>query len=275
MTEEQIKKLLLGAGILFIVVFFLFPFGWMVIVSFSASPDFLIKGGLSFTLDNYKDILSVKSLHFLDYLRNSLIVSGVSALFSALIGALAAYAISRFKFTGKMLIVLGVLALSMFPQISIVGYLYKFMTQLGGINTYPALIFPYIAYSLPLALWILLSYFSRIPLEIDKAAQVDGATRFQILRKVILPLALPGFISAVLLLFMFSFNEFLFALMLTTDYRARTVPVGIALFEGLHGEIPWGYIMSASVVSTIPVILIALFAQRYIIQGLTGGAVKE
>ncbi|MCD6385003.1 carbohydrate ABC transporter permease [Candidatus Sumerlaeota bacterium] len=275
MNEEQIKKLLLAVGIVFIVVFFLFPFGWMVIVSFSASPDFLIKGNLSFTLSNYKDILSIRSLHFLNYLKNSLIISGIAALSSALIGALAAYAISRFKFAGKMLIVLGVLALSMFPQISIVGYLYKFMTRLRLINTYSALIFPYIAYSLPLALWILLSYFSRIPLEIDRAAQVDGASRLQILRKVILPIALPGFVSAVLLLFMFSFNEFLFALMLTTDFRARTVPVGIALFQGLHGEIPWGYIMSASVVSTIPVILIALLAQRYIIQGLTGGAVKE
>ncbi len=275
MREEQQKKILLAIGILFIMAFFLLPFLWMVIISLSQTSDFLGKEKLSLTLHNYRDILSIESLHFLDYLRNSLVVSGVAAIVSALIGAVAAYAISRFSFRGKAIIVLGVLAVSMFPQISIVGYLYKLMSKLGLINTYYALIFPYISYGLPLALWILLSYFSQIPTEIDKAALVDGAGRFQIFRRIVVPLALPGFLSAVLLLFMFSFNEFLFALMLTTDFRARTVPVGIALFEGLHGEIPWGYIMAASVVSCIPVILMAILAQRYIIQGLTGGAVKE
>jgi multiple sugar transport system permease protein len=163
----------------------------------------------------------------------------------------------------------------MFPQISLVGYIYKMMSALDWINTWRALVFPYTALSLALALWIMLSYFSQIPLEIDEACLIDGAGRFQTLVRVILPLAMPGFLSAFLLLFMFSFNEFLFALMLTTDFHARTVPVGIALFEGLHGEIPWGHIMAGSVISTLPLILIALLMQRYIVQGLTGGAVKE
>ena len=195
-------------------------------------------------------------------------------MISVIIGALGAYAVTRFKFRGKIILVLSVLALSMFPQISIVGYLFKFMSRIGWINSYGALIFPYIAYTLPLSLWILLSYFSQIPIEMDEAAMVDGAGRFRTLFRVIAPVALPGFFSAVLLLFMFSFNEFLFALMLTSDHSARTVPVGIALFQGLHGETPWGYIMAASVISCIPVMMIALLAQRYIVQGLTGGALK-
>ena len=275
MSEERLKKKLLILGVAFILVFFMVPFLWMIIVSFCDKPDFLVTKGFSLTLKNYRDVLTSENLYFVQYLRNSFIISFVAGLSGALIGAFAAYGISRFAFRGKMLIVLGVLALSMFPQISIVGYLYKIMTILGWINTYQALVFPYIALSLPLALWILLGYFSQIPVEIDRAALVDGASRMQTLTRIILPLSLPGFIAAVLLLFMFSFNEFMFALMLTSDYKARTVPVGIALFQGLHGEIPWGNIMAASVLSCVPVMLIALFAQRYIVQGLTGGAVKE
>jgi multiple sugar transport system permease protein len=166
------------------------------------------------------------------------------------------------------------LAFSMFPQISIVGYLFKVMTWLGWINTYPALIFPYIALGMPLALWIMLSYFSQLPTDLDRAALVDGATRFQVLRRIIFPIAVPGAFSTMLLVFIYSFNEFLFALMLTVDYSARTIPVGIAMFQGLHGQIPYGYIMAAAAVATLPVIVLAAMFQRRVIQGLTQGAIK-
>ncbi len=275
MTEEKTKTTLLTFGILFVIIFCCVPFMWMLIISFSKRPDFLLQKTPFFSLNNYLDILTQQNLHFLDYLRNTVVVAGVTALLSAIIGAGAAYAVSRLSFPGKIVLISTVLALSMFPQICIIGYLFKFMSNLGWINTYNGLILPYISWSLPIALWILMSYFSQIPQEIDKAALIDGASRIQTLSKVILPLALPGFLSTILLIFMFSFNEFLFALMLTTDFSARTVPVGIAMFQGLHGELPWGYIMSASALSAIPVILIALFFQKYIIQGLTHGAVKQ
>ena len=274
MREEAIKRFLLVTGVIWLLIFSLIPFLWMVIISFSSSPDFLVRGEGSFTLKNYIDIITIKTLHFPDYLKNSGIIAGLSALFATIIGAFAGYAVSRFRFRGRLPLIMCVLGLSMFPQISMVGYLYRMMSMLGWINTYPALILPYTAWGLPLALWMLLSYFSQIPQEIDRAALVDGASRLQILQKIILPLALPGLVSTYLLLFIFSFNEFLFALMLTTDHHARTVPVGIALFQGLHGELPWGYIMAASTISSLPVVLIVLFFQRYIIQGLTGGAVK-
>jgi len=275
MKDEILKKGMLTAGIIFLVFFCIGPFIWMLVVSLSGSPDFLVRGKYIFTLKNFIDILSIRNLHFLDYLRNSLFVAGITSIFSATIGAFAAYAISRIDFPGKILILVSVLGLSMFPQISIVGYLYKILSSIGWINTYNALVFPYIAWTLPLSLWLMLSYFSQIPSEIDRAALVDGANRVQVFSKIIIPIGVPGFLSTVLLLFMASFNEFLFALMLTTNYRARTIPVGIALFEGLHGEIPWGYIMAASLISSIPVILLALLFQRYIIRGLTGGAVKQ
>lgn len=274
MKEKVLKRLLLIFGICFFLLFFLTPFLWMVAVSFSSSPNLAVRGGFRFTMENYSNILGNKNLHFPDYLKNSLIVSSLSSIISAIIGGMCAYVISRFRFRGRTILILSVLALSMFPQICIVGYLFKIMSSASWINTYRALFFPYVAFSLPLALWILLGYFSQIPGEIDEAALVDGATRWQTFFKVIVPITLPGFLSAFLLLFMFAFNEFLFALMLTVDHRARTVPVGIALFQGLHGEIPWGNIMASSVLSCLPLVLIAVAAQRYVIRGLTGGALK-
>jgi multiple sugar transport system permease protein len=273
--EWQWQRLLRWLGVVFLCLFCLFPVLWMVVVSFTGNPDFLARQtGYIFTLNNYIDVVSSESVHLLQYLRNSIVVSLLSALFASVIAALSAYAITRLSFPGRIVIPLFLLAFSMFPQISIVGYLFKMMTWLGWINTYPALIFPYITLGLPLALWIMLSYFSRLPTDLDKAAMVDGATRMQILRRIIIPIALPGVFSTMTLIFIYSFNEFLFALMLTTDYKSRTIPVGIALFEGLHGQIPWGQIMAAALVAVVPVLVLIAFFQKYIISGLVEGAVK-
>jgi multiple sugar transport system permease protein len=216
-----------------------------------------------------------ESLHFAAFMRNSLIVSAVSAVISVFFAALAAYAITRLSLPGKLPFMFLILALSMFPPVSLVGYLYKLMTALGWINTYPALILPYVAWTLPLSLWILVSYFGHIPRDLDRAGLIDGCSRLQILLKIMFPSTAPGIFATLLLAFIFAFNEFLFALMLTTDHAARTIPVGIALFEGLHGQIPWGEIMAAATLATVPVVLLALVFQRRIIQGLTRGAVKE
>ena len=275
MREERVKQILKSIGVVFLLLFCLLPFVWVVVVSLVKEPDFLLPEVVfAVTFDNYSDVLTAGSLHLLDYLRNSLVVSAVAALAATLCASLAAYAITRLTFPGRLLIPLVLLAFSMFPQISIVGYLFKMMVGLGWINTNAGLIFPYITLGLPLALWIMLSSFSEISTELDRAALVDGATRIQILHKIILPLAAPGALSATLLVFIYSFNEFLFAMMLTTDYRARTIPVGIALFEGLHGQIPWGHLMAVAVISIVPVILLAAVFQRKIIRGLLQGAIK-
>jgi multiple sugar transport system permease protein len=275
MKEERIKKILLYAGAVFLFIFCIAPFVWMVIVSLNKHPDFL-SNNVSFvlTINNYIQVLTTKSIHLLSYLRNSIIISFAAAFFATFFASLSAYSITRLKFPGRIFIPLALLGFSMFPQISIVGYLFKMMTDFNWINTYYALIFPYITLGLPLALWIMLSHFSQLSKELDEAALVDGASRFQILRKIIFPIALPGAFSTFMLIFIYSFNEFLFALMFTIDYKARTIPVGIALFEGLYGQIPWGYIMAAAVVAIIPVIILIALFQKYIIQGLTEGAVK-
>jgi multiple sugar transport system permease protein len=275
MKEQKLISILKLSGAVFLLLFCLLPFIWMIIISLTRNPDFLASNqSAAFTITNYTDLLTSSSTHLLDYLKNSLIVSLVSAICATLFACLSAYAITRLTFPGRIVIPIVLLAFSMFPQISIIGYLFKLMTWLGWINTYYALIFPYITLGLPLALWIMLSYLSRLSTELDKAALVDGATRWQILQKIIFPIALPGAFSTFMLILIYSFNEFLFALMLTIDYKARTIPVGIALFEGLHGQVPWGYIMAAAVIAVVPLIILIAFFQRYIVQGLTEGAIK-
>jgi len=274
LSERRVKLLLLLLGSSLSLLISLFPLFWMLLVSLSGSPDFLLTGKISITLENYVDLLTSPNLHFLDYLRNSLIVASSSALLSLILSTLSAYSLSRFSLPYSLLILMGVLAVSLFPQISAVGFLYRLFSDLGLINTYTALILPYTGWSLPLGLWLLHTYLSSIPRDIDRAAMIDGAGTLRILFQIILPLSLPGLVSTYILLFLFAFNEFLFALMFTVDYHTRTVPVGIALFEGLHGQLPWGYIMAASFISVSPVVLIVLILQKYIISGLTGGAVK-
>lgn len=275
MTEKTVKNLLIFTGMTFCLIFCLFPFIYMAVVSFAGRADFLSQqAGFNFTFENFRAIFTDPSLHFIAYLRNSIVISSISAFFCVLTASLAAYAITRLYLPGKIYILLLALTVSMFPQIGLVGFLYKFMSSLGWINTYQALLLPYIAWILPLSLWILVSYFTQIPTQLDKAALVDGCSYLQILYKIIFPVAAPGILSVFLLSFIFAFNEFMFALMLTTDYQARTIPVGIALFQGLHGQTPWGNIMAASVITTLPIVVLTLIFQRRIIGGLTKGAVK-
>jgi multiple sugar transport system permease protein len=275
MKEERLKRILLLFMAVFLFIFTMSPFIWMAVVSFSRQPDFLSKQiPYFFTLNNYKEIFTSNAVHLIAYLKNSIIISGLAAFFTTIIASLSAYSVTRMKFPGRIIIPLFLLGVSMFPQISLIGYLFRIMTNLDWINTYYALIFPYITLSLPLALWIMLSHFSKVSKELDRAALIDGAGRLAILQKIILPVSLPGLFSAYILTFIFSFNEFLFALMFTIDYKARTIPVGIALFEGLHGQIPWGYIMAAAVIAVMPIIIIIAFFQKYIMQGLTEGAIK-
>jgi multiple sugar transport system permease protein len=276
LSERHLQRGLLGLGITGTAVFCLLPLVVMVATGLAARPDFL-RPDVPFigTLEHVRTVLADPTAHVLAYLRNSLVVAALSALLAVGVAALAAYALTRLPLPGKAAVLVAILALSMFPPVSLLGVLFRGLAALGWINTHQALVFPYAAWTLPLAVWVLVSYFARIPRELDQAALVDGCTRLQALRHVVLPLAAPGVLSTLLLAFVFAFNEFLFALMLTTDHAARTLPVGIALFEGLHGQVPWGEIMAAATVTTLPVVVLTLVFQRRMVQGLTRGAVKE
>jgi multiple sugar transport system permease protein len=275
MTEEQSKSILVALGAMLTLFFCLSPFFYMALTSLSRHPDFLLPDKpFGITFSNFLSVICSDSVHFMAFLRNSLIISAASAVISVLIASLAAYAVTRLPVPGTIFLMFLILSVSMFPPVSLVSYLFKLMSILGWVNTYQALVFPFAAWTLPLSLWILVSYFAQVPKDLDKAGLIDGCSRLQILIKIIFPVAAPGIFSTMLLAFIFAFNEFLFALMLTTDHSARTIPVGIALFEGLHGQIPWGEIMAAATITTIPVVILAIVFQRRIIQGLTRGAVK-
>ena len=200
--KSSSSKGLTYAGALCIVAFSLFPFVWMILVSLAGSPDFLSEGAaFNPTLENYVDVIRGSALRFGSYLRNSVLISSMVAVSATVVAGCAAYAITRLRFPGRIAVPVGLLALSMLPQISLVGYLFNFMSELGWVNTYQALALPYVALGLPLALWIMMSHFSQIPADMDKAALVDGATRFQILRVIIAPVAMPAVVSTVILLF--------------------------------------------------------------------------
>lgn len=274
MNGPSVRKTLLFTGTILLTAFALSPFAWMLLLSLTTTPDFLVTGNLAWTLENYVSVLTADNLHFAAYLRNSLLVSSVASLAVTVLCGFAGYAVSRLRFPGRVLIPLAMLAISMFPQISIVGDLFHLLSRLGLLNTHTALVLPYTAWVAPLTLWIHISYFRQIPLELDRAALLDGARRRRVLLKVVLPLALPGILSSFLIAFILCFNEFMFAMMLTLDPRAQTFPVGIALFRGIHGELPWNSLMAASALAAVPLVALALIFQRFIVAGLTGGALK-
>jgi ABC-type glycerol-3-phosphate transport system permease component len=206
-------------------------------------------------------------------IRNSLIVAGATTVFCVTIGSLCAYALARLRFRGKTLLLGAILAVSMFPQIAIVSPLFLLLRSLRLINTYPGLVLPYLTFAMPLAVWLLVGYFRQLPAELEEAAMVDGASRLRAFREVIVPLALPGLAATAILTFVYSWNEFLFALSFTLGPERQTVPVAIALFRGQY-QVPWGQVLAAAIVATAPVAVLVLAFQRRIVQGLTAGAVK-
>ncbi len=211
--------------------------------------------------------------HLIHYLINSLIVAGSSTLVTLSVGALAGYALARLprRLAGFLLMV--ILACAMFPQITIAGPIWRFLRAVGWLNQYQGLILPYVALTLPLTVWILALFFREIPEELERAALVDGCTRPGVLFRIILPLSLPGLFTAGILAFIYAWNEFFLALLIMTDPQKQTMPVGIALFQGEYA-IPWGEIAAASLLTTLPLILLVLFFQRRIVAGLSAGAVK-
>ncbi len=199
--------------------------------------------------------------------------AGLTTLLSVALGAGCAYALARLRFPGKAPLLALVLAVSMFPQISIVSPLYLLLRELRLLNTYPGLVLPYLTFAMPLTIWLLVGFFRQLPAQLEEAAFMDGASRLRTLWSVVLPLAAPGLATTAILTFLYSWNEFLFALSFALGPERYTVPVAIALFRGQY-QVPWGEILAAAVVATVPVAVIVLVAQRRIVAGLTAGAVK-
>jgi multiple sugar transport system permease protein len=258
-----------------VVVYALFPVLW--ILSLSLKPTSSVKDGklipAQITFDNYKGIFQGDI--FTSALINSIGIGLITTVIAVIVGGMAAYAVARLSFPGKRLLVGIALLIAMFPQISLVSPLFDIERAVGLFDTWPGLILPYITFALPLAIYTLSAFFREIPWELEQAAAVDGATPLQAFRKVIVPLAAPGVFTAAILVFIFAWNDFIFANTLTSTDNARTVPAALAFFTGASQfEQPIGAIAAASVVVTVPIVIMVFVFQRRIVAGLTAGAVK-
>ena len=275
--SKYVWKVLFWLLVALILVYTIFPFYWMVVSSLKADKDLFtsplsyVPAPLSWSHMEYV----FDNGTFLKSLRNSALVATTTVLLALVIGASAAYAIGRLKFRGKTPIMYLILSMTMFPQIAVLGSLYQMVNSLELFNRWPALTLSYLTFTVPFTVWVLANFFKAMPGELEEAALVDGATPFQAFYKILLPLAMPGLVTTGLLAFIAAWNEFLFAVTFTQDERARTAPVAIASFSGnTQFDYPWGNIMAAAVIVTVPLVALVLIFQRKILAGLTAGAVK-
>ena len=271
-----LRRTMIGAGAWAILLWSGGPFVWQFSTSFqqdkALTADTPHLWPSPATLDHYYNVFATK--HFQLYVLNSVIVAGLTTLACLAIGALAAFSLSRLRIRQRFGILVVILAVSMFPQIALVGPLYLVASDLGLLDTYASLVITYVALGLPLVTWVLFGYFETLPRELDEAARMDGIGPIGLLLRIVLPLSAPALVTTGLLAFIAAWNEFMFALAFTSNIEHQTIPVGIANFTNLY-YVPWGDIAAASVVVTVPLIVLVLVFQRHIIEGLTQGAVKE
>ena len=266
---------LLAAAVAAVMAVALFPFYYAILTSLKTGTalfevDYVPK---SFAWDNYRNVLETGS--FVANIANSLTVAAAVTAVSLALSLTAAYALSRTRFRGREWILLSILAVSMFPPVAVLSGLFEMVRAMGIYNSPLALVFSYMIFTLPFTVWVLTSFMRGLPVELEEAAIVDGAGPGTVLFRIFLPLLWPALASTGLLAFIAAWNEFLFALTFVLNDENRTVPVGIALLSGTsQHETPWGNIMAASVIVTLPLVLLALIFQRKIVAGLTAGAVK-
>src|ERR1700722_9818326 len=271
-----LKRVLVYGCAIFIVLWSVGPFLWQMSTSIQPDRELMSPTPHLFpypiTFQHFVNIFEGKSFH--RYIINSAIVTSITTFLCLLFGSIGAYSLARLEIRGRFAILGFVLGVSMFPQIAIVAPLYVLASSFAWLDTYRILVVIYLALGLPLVIWVLFGYFRSIPQSIDEAARIDGARPLMIFFRIILPISLPAVVTTGLLCFIAAWNEFMFALAFTSDINHQTVPVGIANFTGMH-YVPWGDIAAASVVVTLPLVIIVLIFQQHIISGLTGGAVKE
>lgn len=272
-----IRDILFWLIIVLIIIYTLFPFYWAIVSSITL-PSQLFSTPVRYfpqtpTLQAYNNVFN--NPIFLRSLLNSAFVAITTVLIALAIGSFGAYALGRLQFRGRTLVMYTILSMTMFPAIAILGSLFTMVRALGIYNTPWALILTYTTFTLPFTIWVLTNFFKSLPLELEQAAYVDGATTWQTFWMILLPLTAPGLVTTGLLAFINAWNEFLYALTFTVNERARTVPVAIAMFTGAQQfEIPWADIMAAAVVVTIPIVVLVLVFQQRLVEGLTAGAVK-
>jgi trehalose/maltose transport system permease protein len=275
MNRDARSKTLWGIGNTIVILAAAVPVLWIASLSFK-DPSTITEGTFfprKWTLQNYRGIFDTSL--FTRALLNSVGIALIATALAVVVGSMAAYAVARLRFPGKTLLVAAALLIAVFPPISLVSPLFNLWRQLGLFDTWPGLIIPYLTFSLPLSIYVLSAFFREIPWDLERAAQVDGATPMQAFMRVIAPLAAPGVVTTAILVFIFCWNDFVFAISLTSTNASRTVPAAIAFFSGASQfETPVGSIAAAGVIITIPIIIFVFLFQRRIVAGLTSGAVK-
>jgi multiple sugar transport system permease protein len=275
MRRDARAATLWGIGNTIVILAAAVPVLWIASLSFK-DPSTITDATFfprKWTLQNYRGIFDTAL--FTRALLNSVGIALIATALAVVIGSMAAYAVARLRFPGKILLVGAALLIAVFPPISLVSPLFNLWRQLGLFDTWPGLIIPYLTFSLPLTIYVLSAFFREIPWDLEKAAQVDGASPFQAFMRVIAPLAAPGVVTTAILVFIFCWNDFVFAISLTSTNNSRTVPAAIAFFSGASQfETPIGSIAAAGVIITIPSIIFVVVFQRRIVAGLTSGAVK-
>ena len=270
-----VKRIAFYLLVLVIVVASVFPFYYAIITSFKTGTALFEVSywPTSFSLNNYYAVF--EQGEFPRNILNSVFIATMTVILALLMAVTASYALARVRFRGRGLLLMTILAVSMFPQIAVLSGLFEMIRFIGIYNTPWALILSYTIFTLPFTVWVLTTFMRDLPIEIEEAAIVDGATPWQIIVKVFLPLMWPALVTTGLLAFIGAWNEFLFALTFTSSNETRTVPVAIGLLSGAtQYETPWGIIMAASVLVTVPIIIMVLIFQRKIVAGLTAGGVK-
>lgn len=249
------------------------PFFWSILTSLKKESEIFALRifPTEFIIDHY---LNVIKSGFAINIWNSVVVSMISTLACLVIGIPAAYAFSRMNFKFKNSLFTIILGITVFPGIFIISPLFNFYSNIGAIDTYLALILPYIAYISPMVIWILSGFFKTLPSSLEEAAQIDGCGFMGTITRILIPISKPGIITVAVIAFTLAWNEFLFALIFTSSNDARTVSVAVSMFRGLH-KLDWGQMSAAAVLASMPVVLINLLLQKYVISGLTAGAVKE
>jgi multiple sugar transport system permease protein len=264
-----------GTANIVVIALALIPVLWIVSLSFK-TPTAVLDPSFwpaQWTWGNYSGVLTTST--FIRPLINSIGIGLIATFISVVLASMAAYAVARLRFAGKQVLIGLCLLLAMFPLIALVTPMFNIERAIGLFNTWPGLIIPYVAFGLPLGVYILSAFFREIPWELEKAAKVDGATPFQAFVKVIAPLAAPGMVTTAILVFLFCWNEFIFAISFTSTIASRTAPASLAFLSGSSQfTVPTGPIAAAATVITIPIIIFVLFFQRRIVAGLTSGAVK-
>jgi multiple sugar transport system permease protein len=274
-ARKLLGRVLFYTLVLIFIIILLLPFLWQFLTSvkplseISSMPAKWIPS--SFNIQFYINIFTKHP--FGRYMFNSAIVAITATLVSLMIGASAAYALGRLRFKGKRVLLMAILSISMFPTIATLSPLYLLLRNLDLLNKHAGLILPYIVFSLPMGIWLLTNFFSQLPKGFEEAASIDGASWGDIFFRIMLPLIKPATFSVGLLIFINCWNEYLYALSFMSDPKMRTVPVGIALLPSNY-QLPWGDVAAASIVATVPLIILVLIFQKRIVAGLTTGGIK-